>query len=97
IKDSLQNEFAARIGGDEFLIAFTGKDIYNRTEEIVSDIKQRIREYNEVTTKAYEIHASIGSYTDCVRNHTLDYFLKKADDLMYARKAVHKERMGLVR
>ena len=97
IHDSLQNEFAARIGGDEFLIAFTGKDIYNRTEEIVSDIKQRIREYNEVTTKAYEIHASIGSYTDCVRNHTLDYFLKKADDLMYARKAVHKERMGLVR
>ncbi|MDE5891697.1 MAG: GGDEF domain-containing protein [Acetatifactor sp.] len=97
IQDSLQQEFAARIGGDEFLIAFTGRDIYKRTEEIVSHIKQGIREYNEVSTKAYEIHASIGSYTDCVRNHTLDYFLKKADDLMYARKSIHKKRMGLTR
>lgn len=97
IQDSLQQEFAARIGGDEFLIAFTGKNINNRTEEIISHIKQGIREYNEISTKVYEIHASIGSYTDCVRNHTLDYFLKKADDLMYARKAAHKERMGLVR
>lgn len=97
IQDSLQQEFAARIGGDEFLIAFTGRDIYKRTEEIVSHIKQGIREYNEVSTKAYEIHASIGSYTDSVRNHTLDYFLKKADDLMYARKSIHKKRMGLTR
>ena len=97
IQNSLQQEFAARIGGDEFLIAFTGNDIYKRTEEIVSHIKQGIREYNEVSTKAYEIHASIGSYTDCVRNHSLDYFLKKADDLMYARKSIHKKRMGLTR
>lgn len=97
IQESLQQEFAARIGGDEFLIAFAGRDIHNRTEEIVSHIKQGIREYNEVSTKEYEIHASIGSYTDCVRNHTLDYFLKKADDLMYAQKNIHKERMGLRR
>lgn len=97
IQDSLQQEFAARIGGDEFLIAFTGKNINKRTEEIIHHIKQGICEYNEISTKVYEIHASIGSYTDCVRNHTLDYFLKKADDLMYARKAAHKERMGLVR
>lgn len=97
IQDSLQQEFAARIGGDEFLIAFTGKNINNRTEEIIRHIKQGIREYNEISTKVYEIHASIGSYTDCVRNHTLDYFLKKADDLMYARKAAHKERTGQVR
>lgn len=97
IQDSLGQEFGARIGGDEFLIAFTGRDIHKRTEEIVSHIKQGIREYNEVSTKAYEIHASIGSYTDCVRNHSLDYFLKKADDLMYARKSIHKKRMGLMR
>lgn len=97
IQDSLQQEFAARIGGDEFLIAFTGRDIHKRTEGIISHIKQGIREYNEVSTKAYEIHASIGSYTDCVRNHTLDYFLKRADDLMYAQKSIHKKKMGLTR
>lgn len=97
IRDSLQQELAARIGGDEFLIALVGRGVNARTEEIVGRIKQGIREYNEVTAKAYEIHASIGSYTDCVRDHTLDYFLKKADDLMYARKSIHKKRQGLIR
>ncbi len=96
IRSSLKHELAARIGGDEFLIAFAGKEVEERTEEIVRSIKQGIRDYNETSHKTYEIHASIGAYTDCVRNHTLDYFLKKADDLMYARKYMHKNEWGRV-
>ncbi len=91
IQNSLRQEFAARIGGDEFLIAFTGKDTDIRTREIVDCIRQGLSEYNRVSEKAYEINASVGSYTDCARSHTLDYFLKKADDLMYAQKSLHKK------
>lgn len=90
IQSSLKQEFAARIGGDEFLIAFMGTDTDIRAREIVGCINRGIREYNEVSEKEYAINASIGSYTDCARSHTLDYFLKKADDLMYAQKSMHK-------
>lgn len=94
IRSSLKHELAARIGGDEFLIAFAGREVEERREEIVRCIKQGIREYNAVSGKAYEIHASIGAFSDCVRDHTLDHFLKKADDLMYARKSMHKKEQG---
>lgn len=90
IQSSLNQEFGARIGGDEFLIAFLGRDTQARAREIVGCINRGISEYNEVSEKEYAINASIGSYTDCARSHTLDYFLKKADDLMYAQKSLHK-------
>ena len=96
IRSNLKQEFAARIGGDEFLVAFAGKDIGGRTREIVDRIEQGIYEYNKVSNKAYELQASIGSYTDCVQGHSLDYFLKKADDLMYACKYNHKKAQGLI-
>lgn len=97
IRNSLNQELAARIGGDEFLIALVGRDIEERAEEIVTCIKQGIQTYNEVSGKDYELHASIGCYTNRVRNHDLDHFLKKADDLMYARKYIHKKERGLIK
>ena len=96
IRGSLRQELAARIGGDEFLVAFVGKNIESRTREIVSRMERGIEEYNKVSGKVYELQASIGSYTDCVRGHSLDFFLKKADDLMYACKYNHKKNQGLV-
>ena len=94
VKNSIKSEIAARIGGDEFLIAFMGEDIDERAEEIVGNIKDGIRRYNENSLKPYELHASIGVYTNRIKNHTLDHFLKKADDLMYARKYLHKRERG---
>lgn len=91
IRSSISHEIAARIGGDEFLIAFVGYDIEDRAEEIVQSIKAGIRSYNAESKKPYELHASIGSYTNRLRNHSLDHFLKQADDLMYARKYIHKK------
>lgn len=96
IRGSLRQELAARIGGDEFLVAFVGKNIESRTREIVSRMERGIEEYNKVSGKVYQLQASIGSYTDCVRGHSLDFFLKKADDLMYACKYNHKKNQGLV-
>lgn len=97
IKRSIKHEIAARIGGDEFLIAFAGNDIDDRTDEIVAQIKEGISCYNQSSNKEYELHASIGSYINRVRNHSLDHFLKKADDLMYARKYLHKKEKGTIR
>lgn len=94
IKASIRHELAARIGGDEFLIVFAGKDIEGRTEEIVELVNQGIRSYNENSGKVYDIHASIGVCTNHVKNHTLDDFLKKADDLMYAKKYLNKKERG---
>ena len=94
MRSSICHEIAARIGGDEFLIAFVGQDIEDRAEEIVRSIKAGIRSYNAESTKPYELHASIGSYTNRLRNHSLDHFLKQADDLMYARKYIHKKEKG---
>lgn len=94
IRHSIDREIAARIGGDEFLIAFAGTDTESRAEQIVGAIKAGIRAYNGEKAKPYELHASIGAYTNRLRNHTLDHFLKQADDLMYARKYIHKKQKG---
>ncbi|MGN1147971.1 MAG: GGDEF domain-containing protein [Lachnospiraceae bacterium] len=94
IQKNVHHEIAARIGGDEFLIAFVGSDIEDRTEEIVSLIEQDIKKYNETSNKNYKLQASIGAYTNRVQNHTLDHFLKKADNLMYASKYLHKKERG---
>lgn len=94
VRESIKHEIAARIGGDEFLIAFVGNDIEERAEEIVSRIKRGISAYNQENNNPYELHASIGVYTNRIKNHTLDHFLKKADDLMYARKYLHKRERG---
>ncbi len=94
IRSATRSEISARIGGDEFLIAFVGYDIDRRTEEIVKGIKEGVALYNRTSNKPYELHASIGAYTNRIRNRTLDHFLKQADDLMYARKYIHRRERG---
>lgn len=76
------------------MIVFVGLDIGGHTEEIVDKIKLGIWNYNEKSGKDYELHASIGAYTNHIGSHNLDFFLKKADDLMYARKYLHREKRG---
>lgn len=90
IRKSIDREVAARIGGDEFLIVFAGDYNYARAAEIVASIKKEIAAYNKLGVVPYEIHASIGSYTDNIHTQTLDEFLSKADKLMYEKKAQHK-------
>lgn len=96
MQKSINHEIAARIGGDEFLIAFVGKDIEERTDAIVNKIKKGIKEFNKSGAKEYELHASIGAYTNRIANHSLDFFLKRADDLMYARKYLHRKEKGYI-
>ena len=96
MQKSINHEIAARIGGDEFLIAFVGDDIEDRTDVIVNKIQKGIKEFNKSGEKEYELHASIGAYTNRIANHSLDFFLKRADDLMYARKYLHRKEKGYI-
>lgn len=93
IHENTKDEITARIGGDEFLIAFAGHDNAERAEKIRNLIIQGLDAYNQSSKKAYTLCASIGVFTDCVRNHSLDYFLKQADDMMYVEKSRHKKEL----
>lgn len=90
VKNSVGQELAARIGGDEFLIVMIGEHTSKRAEAIVEAVREGIRQHNlQNPDKGYELQASIGTYTNHVGNHMLDYFMKKADDIMYAIKYRH--------
>lgn len=93
IEASTAGEITARNGGDEFLIAFAGSETGKRAEEIRDLIIQGLDAYNQTSTKEYVLSASIGVFTDNIRNHTLDYFLKQADDKMYIEKSRHKKEL----
>ncbi len=97
LKNSITNEIAARIGGDEFLIAFAGNDNEERTEIIKALIIQGLTAYNQTSTKQYVLQASLGSFTDNLHKHSLDYFLRKADEMMYEVKSQHKRETGDLR
>ncbi|MBQ7776462.1 MAG: GGDEF domain-containing protein [Lachnospiraceae bacterium] len=94
VKNSITEEIAARIGGDEFLIAFSGQDNEERAEKIKGLIIRGLDAYNQNSTKPYVLQASLGAFTARMHDHSLDYFLKKADEKMYIMKSQHKREMG---
>ena len=58
---------AARIGGDEFLIAFFSSDLLVSTADaLISVLKKRLQSYNQVSGKSYTIEISIGRVTSKV-------------------------------
>lgn len=68
----------------------TGESTSERAEAIANTVREGIRQHNlQHPDKGYELQASIGTYTNHVGNHMLDYFMKKADDIMYAIKYCH--------
>lgn len=84
------NELCARIGGDEFLIAFSGEHVEDRALSIQKELVMALQEYNASSGKPYPLEVSIGVYCNPIKGHTLDYFLKKADNLMYENKNTHR-------
>lgn len=94
IKKSIKNETAARIGGDEFLIAFISDDTKLRTAEIINSIREQIQAHNAHKKSEYHLEASIGVYANTIRSRSFDFFLKRADDLMYQQKLEHKKENG---
>ena len=93
IADNAGDELNARIGGDEFVIVFAGKDDGEQARERKSLIIQGLDAYNQSSEKPYKLRASIGVFTDCIFGHTIDYFLKHADSMMYIEKTQHRKEL----
>ena len=91
-----EGDIASRIGGDEFVIAFTAEEVEERAEKIVTSIRNTMKRYNERRERPYPMQVSIGAYCNRVKGHSLDHFLKKADDLMYADKYLHRKDNGII-
>lgn len=90
-----EDEFAARFGGDEFVISFGGENAKERADEIVHYIEKRIEKFNANGTKPYRMGASIGvSITVPNAKTHLDDVIREADDAMYTTKAKHKREMS---
>lgn len=62
ITDSIDSDaVSARIGGDEFLIAFFGNGGHNNTAEaLISVLRKRMESYNQVSGKSYTMEISVG-------------------------------------
>ena len=62
ITDSIDSDVtAARIGGDEFMIAFLESDHQmNTSEALISVLKKRMASYNQVSGKSYTMEISVG-------------------------------------
>lgn len=88
----LNDEFCARIGGDEFLIF--GSGCY--TDEIIREYENRIHEslvkFNEKSDKPYTVDASVGAVyefiDDCI---DVDELIEIADKRMYEKKTLKKK------
>lgn len=93
IAEDAKDELDARIGGDEFVIVFAGKDGGKKASERKSLIIQGLDAYNQSSVKPYRLSASVGVFTDCILGHTIDYFLKNADSMMYIEKTQHKKEL----
>ena len=84
-----KRDIAARIGGDEFLIILFRENQKQRAKEIVASINEKAEAFNATNTK-YKLIFSIGIFSEAMGDHSLDYFLREADQRMYAHKKEQK-------
>ena len=65
ITDSIDSDIiAARIGGDEFMIAFLSSQVHiTAADALVSVLKRRLQSYNQVSGKSYTLEVSVGKTT----------------------------------
>ena len=93
-----ENDFIARMGGDEFIIVFSGigKETAEKTWSRICDIFEQV---NETENRPYIISVSHG-IVSCDKDSiaiSADELIKQADELMYERKRVMKEGLDVIR
>lgn len=92
IRESATGRLSTRIGGDEFLVTVFDEQAQQIAEGIAQKLREQLVSYNKDAHRPYVLEASIGIYTDCIQAHSIDFFMKKADALMYRNKQQHKNR-----
>lgn len=94
---SEDGDIVARFGGDEYIAAGICLK-KGHAEDFVSRFKAFLDEYNSASGKPYAVEASCGMCTLFPASEkTLDEFIKSADELMYAQKAIHRKHKGYSR
>lgn len=88
------DEICARLGGDEFEV-FGFHYTTEMAEQYVSRFQNYLDNFNETSNLPYQVNASTG-YTITVpdEKHTLEYYIKESDKLLYQNKRERKERFG---
>jgi len=80
------NDLAARFGGDEFFIILEIGDV-EALEQVVSQLKNTVSQFNAEGKRAYEINCSIGyAVYDAALQMSPGEFFKHIDMLMYEDK-----------
>ena len=77
--------FAARYGGDEFIIAIKAPKDYNELE-IIKKIDDSVKTKCNLIGKPYEISISFGCIRCTDSTMPVDVYIKEADDLLYQNK-----------
>lgn len=82
------NGFAARMGGDEFLISTFNNSLQD-PEKLITDLNAYLKKMCENNHLPYELNLSIG-FAKCDNNHTrINALVNEADQMQYVRKNKH--------
>lgn len=82
-----EGEICARFGGDEYLIAVCSDSGEERANELVAEVRNKLKLFNDMGEKPYAVNASFGIFSKvCEENDSLDALIKYADALMYKEK-----------
>ena len=81
---SKNSYFAARYGGDEFIIVVDDKNAV--IDEVISNLSKEINEMNDSLDKEYKLYASIGYAKYSNKIKTIPEFIAIADEMMYKNK-----------
>jgi|GEM_PF-2095992 len=88
-----EEDFVARIGGDEFVIILEGAD-QQLTEQICNRIQKSFRAYSARKDKrTFYLSISLGSATKISHEQTMDLLMKEADEKQYQKKHQMKKRV----
>jgi diguanylate cyclase (GGDEF)-like protein len=85
-----QKEWIVRMGGDEFLIVLN-TDSRLELNKRLHNIEKTIIEYNQKTTKPYQIIMSYGADLFNQKEHELSDFIRRLDHEMYEAKKKSKK------
>lgn len=78
------NLFAARYGGDEFILI--GIEANSSNVEVENEINQLLQQICEEKKKPYILSVTVGNYTTTDNEQSIDDLITKADTILYAKK-----------